>query len=88
MKKNNTKQLIAVVTVSLFCISLNTEAQTKWGIIAGTTQANNDKGNSIAVPGLAASGFIGGVAGGALLGTCIYFLKNRKTFIINTNKEF
>ena len=40
MKKNNTKQLIAVVTVSLFCISLNTEAQTTWGITAGITSAN------------------------------------------------
>ena len=33
-------------------------------------------------------GSITGAAGGALLGTGIYFLKNRKTFIINANKEF
>ena len=40
MKKTNMKQLITLVTVALFCFSVNTEAQTTWGITAGMTFAN------------------------------------------------
>ena len=57
--------------------------------ILGATVSSGQNGFSFFTP--AETGLVGlitGGAGGALLGTGTYFLKNRKTFIINANKEF
>ena len=57
--------------------------------IVGATVSNGQNGITFITPaetGLV--GLIAGAAGGALLGTGIYFLENRKTFVIHANKEF